>query len=78
MSLHRAVSCTLIFGAASLLTALPQAQAKILAQWVELGPDGSASARAITDDAACPAVIFDGVAAPMATRSAARAEISAM
>lgn len=60
---------TVIFTAA-LLTALPQAQAKILAQWVELGPDGSSSARAITDDAACPSVIFDGVATPMATRSA--------
>jgi len=47
-----------------------QAQARILAQWVELGPDGSSSARAITDDAACPAVIFDGVTAPMATRAA--------
>ena len=70
MSLHRAVSCTVIFGTALLLTPPPQAQAKILAQWVELGPDGSASARAITDDAACPAVLFDGVAAPMVTRSA--------
>src|ERR1700691_4875197 len=55
--------------AVSLFAALPQAQAKILAQWVELGPDGNASARAVTDDAVCPATIFDGVAAPMATRS---------
>ena len=65
MSLHRSVSCTVIFGTALLLTPPPQAQAKILAQWVELGPDGSSSARAITDDAACPAVRFDGVAVPM-------------
>ncbi len=60
---------TVIFGIAVLLTSLPQAQAKVLAQWVELGPDGRSSARAITDDAACPAVSFDGVATPMATRS---------
>jgi Calcineurin-like phosphoesterase len=66
---HRALLRTVTFAAAALLTALPQAQAKILAQWVELGPDGSSSARAITDETACPAVIFDGVAAPMATRS---------
>ena len=66
---HRSVTRTLIFAAAALLAALPQAQAKILAQWVELGPDGTASVRAITDDAACPAVIFDGVAVPMTTRS---------
>src|SRR5271154_6478545 len=54
--------------AATVLAALPQAHAKILAQWVELGPDGSSSVRAITEDA-CPAVIFDGVAAPMNVRS---------
>jgi hypothetical protein len=60
---------TVIFGAVTLLTAFPQAHAKILAQWVEFGPDGGSSARAITDDAGCPAVIFDGVAAPMTTRS---------
>jgi hypothetical protein len=70
MKPHSSALRTIIFAAAVLLTALPQAQAKILAQWVELGPDGSASARAITDDAACPAAIFDGVVAPMATRSA--------
>lgn len=66
---YRCVLRTVIFGAAVLLTPLQQAQAKILAQWVELEPDGSASARAITDDAACPSAIFDGVPAPMATRS---------
>jgi hypothetical protein len=48
---------------------LPQAaQAKILAQWVELGPDGTSSVRAITDEA-CPSVMFDGTAAPMSVRA---------
>jgi len=46
------------------------AEASILAQWVQLGPDGAASARAITDEAACPTVTFDGAAAIMTTRSA--------
>ena len=69
MGPHRSALGTVVFAAAALLAPLPQAQAKILAQWVELGPDGSSSARAITDDAACPAVSFDGVAVPMATRS---------
>jgi len=44
-------------------------QAKVLSQWVELGPDGSSSARAIIDDASCPSVIFDGTTVPMTTRS---------
>lgn len=46
-----------------------RAEAKILARWVELGPDGTSSVRAIVDDA-CPAVTFDGVATPMAIRAA--------
>jgi Calcineurin-like phosphoesterase len=50
------------------LSSLQQAQARILSQWVELGPDGSASVRAITEDA-CPTVIFDGRAVPMSVRS---------
>jgi Calcineurin-like phosphoesterase len=54
--------------AASTLAGPAQAEAKILAQWVELGPDGSSSARAITEDA-CPAVIFDGTAVAMSIRS---------
>jgi hypothetical protein len=45
------------------------AQARVLSQWVELGPDGSSSVRAITDDA-CPSVLFDGAPTPMAARSA--------
>jgi predicted phosphodiesterase len=44
------------------------ASAKVLAQWVQLGPDTSASVRAITDDA-CPQVTFDGVATPMQVRA---------
>jgi hypothetical protein len=48
--------------------AVPQAQAKILAQWVQLGPDGNSTVRAISDDA-CPSVIFDGNAVPMNVRS---------
>jgi hypothetical protein len=50
------------------LLAGARAEAKILAQWVELGPDGNSSVRAISDDA-CPAVTFDGVAVPMSVRS---------
>ncbi len=57
-----------IIAAATMLAALPQAQAKILAQWVELGADGASSVRAITEDA-CPAVTFDGAAVPMNVRS---------
>jgi hypothetical protein len=53
---------------ASTLFAVARAEAKILAQWVELGPDGNSSVRAISDDV-CPAVTFDGVAVPMSVRS---------
>lgn len=58
-----------IAAALVVLATAPPAQAKILAQWVELGPDGGSSVRAITDDA-CPAVIFDGTAVAMRVRSA--------
>jgi predicted phosphodiesterase len=47
-----------------------EAEAKILAQWVELGPDGSSSVRVITDEEACPSVVFDGTAVQMGVRSA--------
>jgi hypothetical protein len=57
-----------IVAAAMALVAAPQAQAKILAQWVELGPDGTSSVRAITEDA-CPSVTFDGTAVPVNVRS---------
>jgi hypothetical protein len=46
----------------------PAAQARVFAQWVELGPDGASSVRAITDDA-CPQVIFDGVPTSMIVRA---------
>jgi hypothetical protein len=46
----------------------PAAQARIFAQWVELGPDGASSVRAITDDL-CPRVIFDGIPAAMTVRA---------
>ncbi len=51
------------------LAPLQNAEARILAQWVELGPDGGSSVRAVVDDV-CPAVVFDGVAAPMSVRAA--------
>jgi hypothetical protein len=51
------------------LSPLANAEAEILAQWVQLGPAGTASVRAIVDDA-CPAVRFDGVAVPLRVRSA--------
>src|ERR1700678_673435 len=46
----------------------PSAQAKVLAQWVQLGPDGTSSVRAISDES-CPAVMFDGTLVAMSTRS---------
>jgi hypothetical protein len=66
MHLHGVFAAVL---AALLLTApVGASQAKIYAQWVQLGPDGTASARAVTDEA-CPAVIFDGVSVTMSVRS---------
>ena len=44
------------------------AEAKVLAQWVQLGPDATSSVRAITEDA-CPAVTFDGTPVAMSVRS---------
>jgi predicted phosphodiesterase len=49
--------------------AIASAQARVLSQWVELGPDGSSTVRAIADDA-CPSVSFDGAPTAMAVRSA--------
>src|ERR1700722_13770720 len=63
------IAAVALLGAGLLGAGLPQAaQAKILAQWVELGPDGTSSVRAITDEA-CPSVMFDGTAAPMNVRA---------
>jgi hypothetical protein len=61
LALSRALGIATILLAAS-------AQATILAQWVQLGPDGTTSLRAITDDA-CPDVALDGVALPMHVRA---------
>ncbi len=58
----------LAFAAALAIGPPARAEAKILAQWVQLGPDGASSVRAITD-AACPPVVFDGVATPMSVRA---------
>ena len=44
------------------------AEARVFAQWVELGPDGASSVRAITDDL-CPQTVFDGVPTPMSVRA---------
>jgi predicted phosphodiesterase len=46
----------------------PAAQAGIFARWVEVGPDGVSSVRAITDDL-CPQVIFDGIPTSMFVRA---------
>ena len=46
----------------------PPAQARIFAQWVEVGPGGSSSVRAIADDL-CPQVMFDGIPTPMSVRA---------
>src|SRR5260370_28786262 len=51
------------------LAPLQNAKARILAQWVQVGPDGTSSVRAITEDA-CPSVTFDGKPMPMSVRSA--------
>lgn len=64
-------SLTLVSVAAAMFLAAAApapATAKILAQWVQLGPDGTASVRAISDDV-CPAVVFDGTITPMNVRS---------
>jgi hypothetical protein len=69
MSSYRCALRILFFAATIASAPLMQAQAGILAQWVELGAGGEASARAITDAALCPSVIFDGVPVAMTTRS---------
>ncbi len=64
-----AASASLVLGLAILAwVPPPAAQARIFSQWVELGPDGMSSARAITDEA-CPLVVFDGMPTPMSIRS---------
>jgi len=56
------------------LFTIGECQAKILARWVELGPDDSASVRVITEDA-CPSVVFDGTPVAMTTRSDSGAKL---
>jgi Calcineurin-like phosphoesterase len=58
-----------------ILVPAPTAQARIVAQWVQLGPDGASSVRAITDDDSCPRVVFDGVPAPMTVRASPKQKI---
>jgi hypothetical protein len=45
-----------------------ECQARILARWVEVGPDESSTVRVVTEDA-CPSVVFDGTPVAMSTRS---------
>ncbi len=59
---------TVVFVSAILLAALPQAQCKILAQWVEIEANAGSSVRVISDDA-CPSVMFDGTPFQMDVRS---------
>jgi hypothetical protein len=65
--------------ATGILLALAAAQgttaaaAATIARWVQLGPDGAVSARAITDGGPCPMLVADGTAIAMATRSEPRA-----
>jgi len=67
MKSYRAFATMAAAAALGLATA-QAAQARILSQWVQLGPDGSASVRAITEDT-CPAVTFDGRSVPMSVRA---------
>jgi hypothetical protein len=62
------VSLAVAANLATLVGLSPAAQARIFAQWVELGPDGASSVRAITDDL-CPRVMFDGIPAAMTVRA---------
>jgi Calcineurin-like phosphoesterase len=67
----RAVHMSLVMAANFAIAVLlwpPAVQARVFAQWVELGADGASSVRAITDDA-CPQVIFDGIPTSMAVRA---------
>ena len=67
MTSYRAFATMAAAAALGLATA-QAAQARILSQWVQLGPNGSASVRAITEDA-CPAVTLDGKSVPMSVRA---------
>jgi hypothetical protein len=68
MTAARALRLAALLGLLLDLAAPQNAEAKILAQWVQLGPDGTSSVRAITEDA-CPSVSFDGKPVPMNVRA---------
>ncbi len=68
MTVRRTLRSAAIVAAVLGLLSPHTAHAKILAQWVQLGPDGTSSVRAITEDA-CPAVTFDGKPVPMSVRA---------
>ena len=67
MSLNKAL---IVIVLSLVVVAVPfrSAHATIFAQWVQLGSDGIASARAITDGD-CPSVVFDGTDVPMTVRA---------
>jgi hypothetical protein len=65
---RRLCATALVSLAVTCLAPLESPQARIIAQWVQLGPDGTSSARAIVDDA-CPVAIFDGAPVQMSVRS---------
>ena len=47
----------------------PPVQAEVLAHWVAIGPEGRVEARAVTDEAVCPALTIDGSAVLMELRA---------
>jgi hypothetical protein len=69
------LALALVTGALALPWPTPagESEAALLARWVQLGPEGVALARVITTQPACPAVLVDGTAQPMAERAAPEA-----
>jgi hypothetical protein len=47
----------------------PAARAEVLNRWVQYAPDGVVLVRALTSDAACPALVVDGAPVAMAVRA---------
>lgn len=66
--MKRIILVAVLGGLITGLSVIRESEAKIFAQWVELGPDSSSSVRVVTDSE-CPIVIFDGSPVPMRTRS---------
>src|ERR1700724_76507 len=54
--------------AAAVLAQPSTGHARIFAQWVQVGPDGTSSVRASTEEA-CPQVVYDGTPTPMNVRA---------